>query len=56
MKNSTQLYHVTGIDRYGKRFKIETTNPYYADGINLYRGSVWLVENGKRTLIKRVYN
>jgi hypothetical protein len=51
------LYHVTGIDTNGKRFKIETNNSMQAAGINLYRGSVWEVDkNGKRKLVKRVWN
>ena len=53
------IYHVTGVDVYGKRFKIVTDNrnsAIHAMYINLYRGSVWLVEDGKRKLIKRVYN
>lgn len=49
-------YHVTGVTVYGKRFRIETDNPYHALAINLYRGSVWLVRGGKRRLIRRVYN
>lgn len=50
-------YIVTGVTIYGKRFRaIHTNNIRHAMGINLYRGSVWLEVNGKRTLIKRVYN
>ena len=50
-------YHVTGRDRKGKRFKtIITDNWYYAKAINVYNGSVWLVRDGKRRLLKRVYN
>jgi hypothetical protein len=56
--NSGDRYHVTGIDRDGKRFKIETSNPYHALGINLFRGNVWQVKVGqtKRKRIKSVYN
>lgn len=51
---------VTGVTRNGKRFK----NIYSStvDGwsvamhINLWRGSVFGVKEGKRTLIKRVWN
>jgi len=50
------LYHVTGVDRSGKRFKIVTSNGMHAVCINIWRGSVWEVTNGKRKLIKRVYN
>ena len=49
-------YHVTGVDRNGRRFKIVTPNLRYADCINLFSGSVWRVVNGKRKLIKRVYS
>ena len=47
---------VTGVDRRGKRFRIVTTSVRYAFGINLWRGSVWLVKGGKRKLIRRVWN
>ena len=50
------LYHVTGVDRSGKRFKIVTSNGMHAVCINIWRGSVWEVTNGKRKLIKRVHN
>lgn len=50
-------YHVTGVDRSGRRFRIVTTSHMHAMCINLWRGSVWAVlDNGKRKLIKRVYN
>jgi len=49
-------YVITGVDVRGKRFKITTSNYIHAMGINLYRGSVWKVEAGKRRLIKRVFN
>lgn len=48
---------VTGKERSGKRFKIETSSYTYACMINLWNGSVWaLLETGKRRLLKRVYN
>jgi hypothetical protein len=50
------VYHVTGVDREGKRFKIVTKDWNYAANINLWRGSRWLVRAGKRWLINRVYN
>lgn len=50
------MYIITGVDVYGKRFRIKTSNYIHAMGINLYNGSVWLLKNGKRTLIKRVVN
>lgn len=56
MNNNTVRYAVTGIDRNGKRFSLRYSNIRTALGINLWRGSVWEVTNGKRRLIKRVYN
>ncbi|MHA2377527.1 MAG: hypothetical protein ACXAB9_15345 [Candidatus Thorarchaeota archaeon] len=50
------VYHVTGVDVRGKRFKIVTGNYHHAMGINLWRGSVWEVRAGKRKLMKRTYN
>lgn len=47
---------VTGVNRDGRRFRIKTTSAQLAMGINLWRGSKWLVRNGKRKLISRVYN
>lgn len=48
---------VTGVLVNGRRFSpIRTSNPMIADSINLYRGSVWEIINGKRKLIKRVWN
>jgi len=50
-------YHVTGVDVYGKRFKLIYQNWVQANGINLVNGSVWAVDtNGKRGLVKRVKN
>ena len=49
-------YHVTGVDVRGRRFKIVTTSWAYARGINVWNGSRWLVRDGRRTLIERVYN
>jgi len=40
-----------------KHFKPMTfSNWRHANSINLWRGHVWLLRNGKRTLIKSVYN
>jgi hypothetical protein len=51
------LYHITGVHTNGRRFPtIVTDNWYQANGINLYRGSVWLVRDNKRFLIRRVFN
>ena len=49
-------YVITGVDVKGKRFKITTSNWIHASGINLYRGTVWKVVDGKRKLIYRVWN
>jgi hypothetical protein len=49
-------YVVTGVTRDGQRFRQEWTNPMHALMINLWQGSVWLVRDGKRRLIKRVFN
>ncbi len=55
-------FHVTGVDTNGKRFKLTFTGNHagamIALSINLYHGSVWgvLFDNGKRRLLKRVYN
>lgn len=57
--NTGDTYHVTGVTtggKNGKRFKIVTSNPHYALGINLWRGSLWQVRDGKRTLLRRVWN
>ena len=48
-------FRVTGKDRAGKRFRIETSIYSYACMMNLYSGSVWAVlESGKKKLLKRV--
>ena len=50
-------FHVTGVERSGKRFKRVYCNCLYAMSINLWRGSVYgVLECGKRVLLKRVYN
>lgn len=50
------MYKVTGVDKNGKRFKIETNSRMHAFGINLWNGSVWqLQENNKWKLLNRVY-
>ena len=48
---------ITGVDVYGKRFKIVTESRTHMHGINLYRGTKWVEEeDGKRKMIVRVYN
>tara|TARA_Y100000034_G_C6634527_1_gene277152 strand:- start:269 stop:490 length:222 start_codon:yes stop_codon:yes gene_type:complete len=49
-------YIVTGVDRQGKRFKKEYSDPKWAFGINLWQGSIWKEVDGKRKLLRRVYN
>jgi len=50
------MYDVTGILKNGDRFVDRYKNPHVALAINLWKGSVWQVRNGKRKLIKRVFN
>ncbi len=55
--NNFVRYEITGVDRYGKRFKLTTSNVIHAQGINLWNGSKWgVLPNGKRKLLVRVYN
>jgi len=49
-------YLVTGVTVEGKRFRIVCDTWWHACGINLYRGSRWLLRDGRRALIARVYN
>lgn len=50
-------YVVTGRLVTGQRFRpIRTDNQRHALGINLFNGSVWLVRDGKRILVRRVVN
>jgi len=52
------MFKVTG-KRYGsdKNFKaIYTNSEFHARCINLWRGNVWELENGKWKRIKSVYN
>jgi hypothetical protein len=51
------LYVATGVDTRGKRFKpIRSEHWHYINGINLYRGTKWLVRGGKRYRIQTVWN
>ncbi len=56
MQERGDKYVVTGTDRHGKRFRITTNNWPHAKGINLWRGTKWLVREGKRHMITRVFN
>lgn len=49
-------YLVTGVDRNGKRFRIEGNHWSYLSHINLWRGTKWLIRNGKRYKISTVFN
>jgi len=51
-------YKVTGVDRYGKRFRITTNSSFYCSGINLWRGSKWELDEttNKYKLLVRVFN
>lgn len=57
MADDVARYEVTGVDRNGKRFKIVTDSWPHARGINVWRGSKWLVRHdGRRELIQSVFN
>jgi hypothetical protein len=49
-------YLVTGTDVHGRRFRWWCATWPQCKGINLFRGSRWLLRDGKRYLIDRVYN
>jgi len=49
-------YVVTGKTYSGKRFKITTASRMHAFGINLWRGSIWILEGTTRRRLKRVWN
>ena len=51
-------FEVTGTLRNGSRFKkMQFSSFNAASMINLYSGSIWgITEDGKRKLIRRVYN
>jgi hypothetical protein len=49
-------YLVTGIDREGKRFYLLYNYWHVAKAINVWKGSRWLIRDGKRVLIQRIYN
>lgn len=51
------MYEVTGTLRDGRRFRpLRYSEWVHARGINLWRGSKWLVRDGKRHLIQSVAN
>ena len=49
-------FAATGTDRSGKRFKITSTTWFQIECINIWKGSKWLVRNGKKILIQRFSN
>ena len=51
------FYLVTGIDKRGKRFRLQYSCKKTALSINLWQGNVWQVDDlGKRKRIKAVIN
>lgn len=50
------MYMATGKDRNGKRFNIKSHSWMYIRGINVWRGSKWLLRDGRRWLIQRITN
>lgn len=50
-------YEVTGVDRYGKRFKRTNLTYLQMMNLNIWRGTKWLVRyDGKRERVTTVYN
>lgn len=49
-------YLVTGTDRDNKKFRMEFKDWPQAQGINVWRGTKWLIRDGKRYIIQRIYN
>ena len=50
------VYLIIGTNRRGKRYRLETENPYYALGHNMYRATLYRVRGTKRTPIYRWFN
>lgn len=50
------IYIVTGTDTRGRRFRYQFAHARTALSINLWRGSVWLLRNNHRHLIRRTWN
>ena len=50
------IYLVTGVTRDGKRFRRMYASWFFADGINLWKGSKWLIRDNKRYLLNRIHN
>lgn len=49
-------YLVTGTTRSGKRFRFAAANWPLACAINVYRGTYWLIRDGRRYKIQSRYN
>ena len=50
-------FKITGVDRNKRRFTIHTNSARHAASINLWRGSVWRLDEGhKWRLVYRVWN
>lgn len=47
----TGYYYLTN-----KKFRFVYANWHLANSINLWRGHVWLLRDGKRKLLKKVWN
>ena len=52
-QNSSRSYLITGVKLNGERFRIVTATPEH---YNIYRGSVWLLTESGKKLIRRIYN
>jgi len=56
--NETRVisYCITGVDKSGKRFKIERADYAFIASINVWKGTLWgVMHSGKRTRL-RTYN
>lgn len=52
----TDQYMATGVDCNNKRFRIVSSSYNYIRSLNLWRGTKWLVRDGKRHRIQTVFN
>ena len=56
MAKAGDSFIVTGTRMDGERFTIRTKHWWHARTINVWRGSKWLVRDGRRWLIQRITN
>ncbi len=50
-------FAVTGIDRNGRRFKMESENYFYLRSVNVWQGTLWGVrKDGSRKALRKYYN